>query len=82
MKVKSIEYAGKADVYNMEVEDTHDYIVNGGIVSHNCYDEQRYLFMEHPLNPRQNEAFTPPAEDPLNLWADEHKYIGGRGIYA
>lgn len=37
MTVKRITYAGKADVYNMEVEDTHDFIVNGGIVSHNCY---------------------------------------------
>lgn len=45
------------------------------------YDEQRYLFMEHPLNPRKNEAFTPPTEDPLNLWADRHQYTGGRGIY-
>ena len=47
-----------------------------------CYDEQRYLFMEHPLNPRANVLYTPPESDPLNLWADEHKYIGGRGIYA
>ena len=35
MRVKSIEYAGKADVYNMEVEDTHDFVVNGGTVVHN-----------------------------------------------
>lgn len=38
------------------------------------YDEQRYLFMEHPLNPRKNEIFVPPAEDPLNLWADRYRY--------
>lgn len=32
------------------------------------YDEQRYLFMEHPLNPRRNVIWTPPEEDPLDLW--------------
>lgn len=77
MKVTSIEYAGKADVYNMEVDDTHDYVVNGGIVSHNCYDEARYLFMEHPLTPRKNEVFTPPASDPLNQWTQPTGYRGG-----
>lgn len=32
------------------------------------YDEQRYLFMEHPLNPRRNTLWTPSEEDPLNMW--------------
>jgi hypothetical protein len=36
------------------------------------YDETRYIFMAHPLNPRKNmpkfDASTPlPPEDPLNL---------------
>ena len=35
MKVKSITYAGKADVYNMEVEDTHNFVIQGGVISHN-----------------------------------------------
>ena len=38
------------------------------------YDEARYLFMEHPLNPKMPEKEIPPAEDPLNLWADRYKY--------
>ena len=42
MKVKRIEYAGKRDVYNMEVEHIHSFIVNHGFVVHNCYDEVRY----------------------------------------
>lgn len=33
-----------------------------------CYDEARYVFMEHPLNPRRNVMQMPPAEDPLDLW--------------
>lgn len=37
----SIERVGNADVYNMEVEDTHNFVANG-IVVHNC----RYLIKE------------------------------------
>ena len=48
-KIKSIEYAGKMDVYNMEVSDTHSFIVNGGIVAHNCYDMIRYFTMACPM---------------------------------
>lgn len=51
MKIESITSAGKADVFNMEVEDTHDYVVNGGFVAHNCYDATRYFFMDHPVTP-------------------------------
>ena len=41
MKVKSIKPAGYADVYNMEVEDTHDFIIQGGVIAHNCADDWR-----------------------------------------
>lgn len=50
-RVKSIANAGKADVYNLEVEETHNYLANG-IVAHNCYDESRYFFMARPAPPR------------------------------
>ena len=49
MKIEKIEYAGKEDVFNMEVEDVHSFVVNGGIVSHNCYDEMRYFLMSRPV---------------------------------
>ena len=39
------------------------------------YDAIRYVCMENPLNPKPVETVTPPAEDPLNLWADAHKYM-------
>ena len=52
MKVKSITYAGKADVYNMEVEDTHNFVIQGGVISHNCADEVRYFCMSRPIKPR------------------------------
>jgi hypothetical protein len=39
------EPAGTADVYNLEVEDTHDFAVAGGIIVHNCGDDARYQVM-------------------------------------
>lgn len=32
------------------------------------YDAIRYVCMENPLNPRRSVAWTPPQEDPLNMW--------------
>lgn len=51
VKVKSITYAGKADVFNMEVEDTHDFVIQGGVIAHNCPDEVRYMCMSRPIKP-------------------------------
>ena len=43
MKITSIENAGKQDVYNMEVEDTHCFsVTSGGVIVHNCSDAERY----------------------------------------
>lgn len=52
MKVKSITPIGKADVFNMEVEDTHDFVIQGGVIAHNCVDSIRYLLMSRPIKPR------------------------------
>ena len=51
MKVKSVSYAGKADVFNMEVDETHDFVIQGGVISHNCADETRYMCMSRPVKP-------------------------------
>lgn len=52
VKVVSIEYAGKQDVYNMEVARHHNFSVNGGLIVHNCQDAARYLVngMWHMIN--------------------------------
>jgi PBSX family phage terminase large subunit len=42
-KVVSIHAIGYADVYNMEVEDNHNFAVNGGAIVHNCMDSTRYF---------------------------------------
>lgn len=46
--MKSIKYIGKEDVYNLEVEDHHNFSVNGGLIIHNC-DSLRYGLMSRPV---------------------------------
>ena len=70
MKVKSISHAGKADVFNMEVEDTHDFVIQGGVISHNCADEVRYFCMSRPIKPRMAPAPDEYATNPMNLFLD------------
>lgn len=67
MKVKAIRPAGVADVYNMEVDDTHDFAVEGGVIVHNCYDELRYVCMKNPIAPRPRKAPPLVVYDPLDL---------------
>lgn len=71
MKIKSITPAGTADVYNMEVEGTHDFAVESGIIAHNCYDEWRYVMMENPMNPPvYQKPVKDVRDDPLDLFKD------------
>lgn len=70
MRIKSIQYAGKMDVFNMEVDDTHDFIVQGGIVSHNCADETRYLCMSRPVKPIREIQKRIIISDPLNMFTE------------
>jgi hypothetical protein len=35
-RVKAIEIINSEDVYNMEVENHHNFAVNGGLIVHNC----------------------------------------------
>ena len=51
MRIKSVSYAGKADVFNMEVEDTHNFVIQGGVIAHNCADSVRYFLMSKPIKP-------------------------------
>ena len=40
-KIKSIKYVGKKPVYNLFVEDLHNFLIQGNVISHNC-DALRY----------------------------------------
>lgn len=53
VEVKSIEFIGLEDVYNMEVADNHNFAVNGGIVVHNCMDATRYFVQTMGLYHKQ-----------------------------
>ena len=67
MKIKRVERAGHADVYNMEVEETHDFVIQGGVISHNCADETRYMCMARPIKPAMPKKQAPQMVDPLNM---------------
>ena len=71
MKVVSITSAGQADVFNMEVEGTHDYVVNGGFVAHNCYDATRYFLMDHPMSATKKPQKEYRPYDPFDRGDDE-----------
>ena len=70
MRVKAIRPAGTADVYNLEVEETHDFAVESGIIVHNCYDELRYVCMKNPISPRLRPVEKPRPYNPLDTDQD------------
>lgn len=43
VKIKSIRKVGREPVYNMEVDDNHNFAINGGLIVHNCMDDMRYF---------------------------------------
>lgn len=49
IKIKSIKPAGKADVYNMQVNKHHNFCANNGIVLHNC-DAWGYSLVAYHAN--------------------------------
>lgn len=49
-----IKPMGKQPVYNMEVDEYHNFSVNGGIIVHNCMDATRYLIKTLRLVKRAN----------------------------
>lgn len=73
MKVKSIKSAGYADVYNMEVEDTHDFIIQGGVIAHNCADDWRYMCMSRPVSPIIPVKEDKLLIDPLNIMPQKQR---------
>ena len=41
--IKSIKRVNPEPVYNMEVEDNHNFAVADGLIVHNCMDATRYF---------------------------------------
>lgn len=48
--LKKATSAGKADVYNLTVDEEHEYFANGFLV-HNCYDAVAYACLSRPWTP-------------------------------
>lgn len=53
-------------MYNMEVDTTHSFVVQNGVVAHNCYDETRYFLMSRPIAPRERVVRKPKPYNPLD----------------
>lgn len=49
---------GAEPVYNLEVDDNHNFAVNGGLVVHNCMDSARY-FVQTMNIVKKREKYTP-----------------------
>lgn len=67
MKIVAKRYLGKRKVFNMEVEELHNYITAGGIVLHNC-DMLRYYCVSRTMRAEAQRAEAEveddePAED-------------------
>jgi len=67
VKVKAIRYAGREDVFNMEVDDTHNYAIENGTIVHNC----RYMLMIQKPNVKTKKQLMLRKEvegaDPLDM---------------
>lgn len=55
MKVKYVRSAGVEPVYNMTVEEFHNYLIHGGIILKNC-DALRYFVQFRTLGAIRQEA--------------------------
>ena len=75
MNVVKVEPLGYADVYNLEVDDTHDFIIQGGVIAHNCADEARYMCMARPIAPKAVKPVIPVGDDPLNQRIKKRRYL-------
>lgn len=62
-KIKCIKKVGKANVYNLYVEKNNNFVVNGGLVVHNC-DALRYACTSYTFTP--DGALPPPKYKEFN----------------
>ena len=79
-KVKSIKYVGKKPVYNLFVEDLHNFLIQGNVVSHNC-DALRYYSIywthgaENPTEKKRTKWRQDQWEDYRNASVEDRKYL-------
>lgn len=71
--IKTIRKIGRADVYNMEVQDNHNFAVAGGLIVHNCMDASRYFvktigIVKKARRQPYNSIFEADAQRRAHLW--------------
>ena len=76
MRIKSIKPAGIEPVYNMTVEEFHNYLIHGGIILKNC-DAARYFCVTRTLGA---EMVAPAIEEDDNDLVDYDDVMTGRDI--
>ena len=74
MRIKSIKPAGIEPVYNMTVEEFHNYLIHGGIILKNC-DAVRYFCVTRTLGAEMVQAI--PEEDDNDLVDYDDVMTGG-----
>lgn len=67
LRVRSVEPAGRADVYCLTVPDGSAFMIEGGISVHNCVDDWRYACMSRQVS-RVKQARQPTGPKP---WTGE-----------
>ena len=71
--IKAIRKIGTANVYNMEVEDNHNFAIEGGLIVHNCMDASRYFvktigIVKKARRQPYNSIFEADAQRRAHLW--------------
>lgn len=54
----------------MEVADTHNFVIQGGVIAHNCADEVRYFCMARPISARVPLPPDTYSQSPAALFLD------------
>ena len=67
--IESIEPAGKHEVYDLEVEGEHNYLVDTGIVSHNSTTLATKLVMRAAARPRTSLIYIAPLQDQAEVFS-------------
>lgn len=73
MKIKSITKAGVEPVYNMTVDEHHNYMIHGGLILKNC-DSLRYFCIMRQAVPKEPDTRT---EQHKRIEADFQRAVFG-----
>lgn len=57
VKIRAITPIGTGPVYNLHVPGPNSFVVNGGAVVHNCYDEIAYLLRSRPYMTTEKDRY-------------------------